>query len=263
HQTVQKNPLADFIVTRVTHRFPLQRDPLSSDQKAALESCLSAGWKLVWKESRQEKFDIAKLMYQFDLIASPATTSDIIEWKATYSKTRLPDESLGLDPLNLAFARWVFQSPGRVKWFMHYLGGAHTSAFLAFFLPALLCGGHFALIADHPLQTPDEYVEAGRIFQRLWLKAAESGLFLQLESGPVIFSRYVRDQVPFSKDQKLLQKCNKMEGRFSSLFGEEMAPRVVMLARIGKGKPPRSRAVRLSIEELTYNAEEFKKLSGI
>lgn len=261
-QTVEKNPLADFIIKRVTSRFPLHLEPISPDQKASLESCLKSGWKLLWKESTQEKFSMAKLNYQFASIGSPAT-NNIIEWNATYSKTRLPDKSLGLDPLNLAFARWVFKSPGRIKWFMHYLGGEQISAFLAFFIPALLCGGHFAFVADHPLQTPDEYIEAGRIFTRLWLKAAEIGLFLQPEAGPVVFSRYARDQVPFTQDLKLLAKGQKMERHLASLFGEEIAPRIVMLSRIGKGKPPSSRAIRLSMEELNYDAEEFKKLSGI
>lgn len=262
NKAVKKDPLADFIIIRVTNRFPLQRDPLSEKQKQALAAILPQGWKLLWKESLQEKFEIAKLMYRFDLIASPAT-SGIIEWNATYSKILLPDESLGLDAFNLACARWVFESPARIKWFMHYLGGAYISAFLAFFLPGILCGGHFALVADHPLQTSDEYVEAGRIFQRLWLKAAELNLFLQMETGPIVFSRYVRDQVSFASDPKLLQRGQRMERHFASIFGEEIAPKIVMLARIGKGTPPRSRAVRLSFEELIYNAEEFKKLSGI
>lgn len=256
-KTIEKDPLADQIIKRVTNRFPLSRQLLSTEEKKMLENSIPSEWKIAWFESFSEKKQIAQQMYAFDLMATPAT-SGIIEWNVNHSKSRLPDESLGLDPLNLAMARWIFKSPVRTKWFMDYLGGKYLSAFLGFFLPAMLCSGHFTLISPHPLISEDDYVEAGKIFQRLWLTAANQNLYLQLESGPIIFSRYVRDNTPFTENQKLRQKAGKLAKRFEAFFTKDIASRVLMLVRYGRGSPPHSRAIRLSLDELLYCKEDFK-----
>ena len=142
---------------------------------------------------------------------------------------------------------------------MQRLGGAYTSAFLGFFLPAYLCGGHFALVAPKQMNSSDDFVLCGRLFQRLWLMASKIGLYIQMESGPVIFSRYVRDKNPFTENQKVWQRAVNLEKKFANIFGNETAPRVIMLSRIGKGKPPKSRAIRLSLDELIYQPKEFEK----
>lgn len=246
--TLSLDPLEPYIYPRVSNRFPYSRKALNDQLKDELGKVLDKGWSLAWFE-RESLFKIANLMFIFDLLAQPATKG-IIDWNHATSKYRLADATLGLDSLNLWLARQIFKSPFLIKWVYHRLGGKFISAFFAFYLPSIRTGAHVALMPPYELKTREDYIKAGENFQRFWLECTKQNVSLQMESGPIIFSRYARDgKNPYEESkQKLL---DSLFDKFKETFPNHQS--MVMLSRIGFANPPPARADRLTLEELRYH----------
>ncbi len=242
------NELEPYIYSRVTNRFPYSRKKISENLKSELGKNLDNGWTLAWFDENYLP-KIAKLMFVFDLLAQPATKG-IIDWNAKTSKYRLADETLGLDSLNLWMARQIFKSPFLTKWVFHRLGGKYISAFFGFFLPSLRTGAHVALMPPRELTTREDFIKAGENFQRFWLECTKNNVSLQMESGPIIFSRYAHDGVnPYDKSKEKL--LNHLYKKFRELFPQHVT--MAMLSRVGFAKPPSARSDRLTLEELKYH----------
>lgn len=254
-----KEELFDALTNRCTNRFPYELRPIEDSIKNALSECLDEGWTLSWYDSLQDKLKIANMLFMFDLAAEPEI-SGIIEWNCKSSKFRLADETLGLSRANLIIARFIFSSKKRTEWLYKKLGGKYSSALLGFFIPAIRSGAHFTLNAPYELKTPDDFIKAGEQYEKVWLKITKLGLSLQMESGPVIFSRYIRDgQQPYPEPhkQKLLIQ---LKTKFDSFF-KDKSKQIVMLSRIGYANPPTSKSDRLTLNELIYKEDEFEQLS--
>jgi hypothetical protein len=221
-----------------------------------LQNAVGNSYTVRWFEEGAQRWRLARLMFdnaklRLTMPESYTVHRDIIEWKARFSEDRVPDQALGLDAMTLKLMRWVMASWQRVKFFNTYLAGHLTPRIELDLLPGLFCAAHFAIQAHKGLETLDDYVAAGRAVQRFWLTATSQGLQLQPEMTPLIFGRYVREGIEFSRMPGATETAARLGKRLAGVLQEVPASQVAFLGRIGSGKAAASRSLRLPVERLT------------
>ncbi len=258
--SVGVDPLAACIETRVVQRRPMSTQPLTAEQKAALAAALPAGFKVVWFEDLPQRWCLAKFMFdnakiRLTIPEAYATHSTVIEWAARYSTDRIPEQAVGVDPLTARLMRWVMASDwARVEFFNRYLLGDLPPRIQLDLLPGLFCAAHFALLAPLSLKTLDDYLAAGRVMQRFWLTAGSQGLFIQPEMTPVIFTRYHRQQRPFTSLDQAAGTVAKLDARLADLLHGDNRDALFFIGRLGTGPAPRSRSIRKPVAALMHSA---------
>lgn len=249
------DPLIGCIQERSVQRRPFRTRPLTPEEKQALEATLRPAGRVLWLEGGRNRWRAARLMFEnaelrLTIPEAYEVHRHVIEWNARYSEDRVPDQALGVDLLTTKLMRRVMQSWARVEFFNRWLGGTLAPRIQMDFLPGLACAGHFVLIAEWEPQTTDDYVAAGRMVQRFWLTACRLGLQLQPEMTPLIFARYVREGRRFTVKPDGMERARNLVGQLENLIGRADAPRAVFMGRIGEGKKPRSRSLRLPLAKL-------------
>jgi hypothetical protein len=250
------DPLLPYVRQRSVQRRPMRTTPLAAPQKQALQNAVGTAYSVHWFEGGAQRWRFARLMFdnakmRLTLPEAYTVHRDIIEWQARFSEDRVPDQALGLDAMTLKLMRWVMASWQRVKFFNTWLAGHLTPRIELDLLPGLFCAAHFAIRAHKPPETVDDYVAAGRAVQRFWLTATSLGLQLQPEMTPLIFSRYVRERVEFSRMPGATDKATRLARRLAEILQDVPVSEVAFLGRIGSGKLPISRSLRLPVERLT------------
>lgn len=250
-----RDPLVDVITTRSVQRRPFSTRALTSEQRNALERTVGPDHGVIWKESFAERLATARLMFRsaklrLTMPEAYLVHREIIEWGATTSVDRVPDQALGVDPATIALMRFVMRDWPRVQFFNRFLAGTVAPRIQMDFLPGILCGAHFALHARHAPQSIDDYVNAGRKVQRFWLTATYLGLQLQPEVTPLVFSRYAREGRPFSRVKGMAEAAADVDRQLSTLIGDEAAKRTVFFGRVGSGKPATARSTRRPLDDL-------------
>ena len=256
---VQPNPLADVIQQRVTQRRRMRTTKLSDVQKTTLWDALPPGYSVQFLDSAADRRRMAKLLYdsaKIRLIMREAyeVHRSVIEWKSRYSDDRIPDQAVGLSPLSLPFMRWAMKSWSRIQTLNRFFAGTVLPRIELDLLPGYFCGAHFFLFADEPPQTLDDYVEAGRALQRFWLAATRAGLQFQPAATPMIFSSYVRHNVRFSTNDAATERAKQIAARLGNVIGPDRLSHLTFMGRIGHGRAPRSRSLRLPMQRL-FNKE--------
>lgn len=254
---VSPDPLLPYVKQRSVQRRPMRTTPLTPLQKQALQSAVGTTYSVNWFDGGAQRWHFARLMFdnakiRLTIPEAYAVHRDIIEWQARFSEDRVPDRALGLDAMTLKLMRWVMTSWQRVKFFNTWLAGHLTPRIEMDLLPGVFCAAHFAIRAHKAPETLDDYVAAGRAVQRFWLTATSLGLQLQPEMTPLIFSRYVREGIAFSRMPGATEKATSLAGRLAGMLQDVPASQVAFLGRIGSGKLPASRSLRLPVERLTH-----------
>ena len=255
--TVSADRLLPYIRTRCVQRRSMTTRPLTRREREALSSAVGPGYRVHWIEGWAGRWRAATLMYRNAKIRLTMPEAfevhrSIIEWNARYSRDRIPDQAVGLDPVTTRLMRWVLGSWRRVEFFNRYLGGTLLPRLQLDLLPGIRCAAHFAIVADAPLASLDDYVAAGAAVQRFWLTAARLGLHLQPEITPLVFARYIREGRRFTARESLLQQAAALRGELERLLQPGSLERVAFLGRIGFSTRPAARSLRLSLDELTY-----------
>jgi hypothetical protein len=248
------DPLLPHVRQRSVQRRPMRTTPLTAAQKQALQAAVGNLYTVRWFEGSQ-RWRLARLMFdnaklRLTLPEAYPVHRDIIEWNARFSEDRVPDQALGLDSMTLKLMRWVMASWQRVEFFNTWLAGHLTPRIEMDLLPGLFCGAHFAILADKAPENADDYVAAGRAVQRFWLTAASLGLQLQPELTPLIFGRYVRNGLTFSRFPAAGDQAEKLYRRLSALLADDAAERAAFLGRIGQGRVAASRSLRRPLTKL-------------
>ncbi|MHB1331547.1 MAG: nitroreductase family protein [Sulfuriferula sp.] len=248
-------PLLPCIETRVVQRRPMSTRPLSGEQKQALAGSLPEGYSVVWYEGFAQRWRLARFMFdnakvRLTIPEAYAVHKSVIEWGARFSTDKIPGQAVGVDPLTARFMRWVMASWSRVEFFNTYLLGHLPPRLQLDLLPGLRCGAHFALIAPAPLVSVDDYIAAGHAMQRFWLTATRLDWLIQPEMTPVIFTRYHRQGVAFTRTQAALAQVRRLNERLGGLLGAERVERVFFMGRIGAGPGPWARSTRKKIDAL-------------
>ena len=145
------------------------------------------------------------------------------------------------------------QSWERVRMLNRYFAGTWMPRIQLDLIPALRCGAHFSIVSNAPLQTIDHYLQGGRVLQRFWLTATSLGLQFQPEMTPLIFSRYAAASMNFTQNAAATRTAGKLTSNLIKIVGQGEVGRSVFMGRVGVGKVPIARSVRLSIDELLFN----------
>jgi hypothetical protein len=251
--SVTPSPLLGAIRQRSVQRRPMSRRPLTSEQKAALGQAIGPGYTLAWLESFAERVRAARLMYnnahlRLTMPEAFEVHRRIIHWGVEKSPDRVPDKALGVDPATLRLMKWAMHSWRRMS-VVNRSMGTWAPRLQMDFIPGVACAAHVVLKARTQPQTIDDYVDAGRAVQRFWLTLTHLGLFMQPEMTPLIFSRYVREQRQFTRQQRLHGLAAQLARESSALvFTGEHFP--VYMGRVGAGPAPTARSERLPLEQL-------------
>jgi nitroreductase len=249
------DPLCDYILQRSVQRRPLRTRALSAAEKSALTAALPPGYRLLWLEGLPLRLAMARLLFRnaklrLTMPEAYLVHRAVIEWQARYSTDRIPDQALGVDALTARLMRWIMHSWRRVAFFNTWLGGTLAPRLQMDWLPGVACAAHLLIVAERSPHTLDDYVEAGRAMQRLWLSATQQGLQLQPEMTPLIFSRYVRERRTFSATAGMHEQARALAQQGATLIGQPAFDRSVFMCRIGAGTPAAARSTRLPLRDL-------------
>lgn len=250
-----KDPLFDCIEKRSVQRRPMQTTALTTTQRQALIQAAGAGFDVTLFESFGERCKVASLLWnsaKIRLICPEAypVHKDIIEWHATFSKDRIPDQAIGTDPITTRLMQWVMHSWERVDFFNSYLLGTFAPRLQLDLLPALFCAAHLLVRPKHAPTCLKDWVALGMAVQRIWLTATHLGLHLQPQMTPVIFRWYARAGRQFSADQHLFDLSVQLSENLERLSNATAGDHFGFFARVGVSPVPKSRSIRLNLSEL-------------
>lgn len=259
-KTISPDPLSPFIEKRVVQRRPMSTHPLNEEQKADLAKSMPAGYEVQWFEGIAQRWRLAKLTFdnaKVRLIIPEAyeVHKSVIEWGRQYSTDKIPAEAVGVDAVTARFMRWVMTDWKRVNFFNTWLMGHLPPRIQLDLLPGMACAGHFALFAPSPLLGVDDYLASGRAMQRFWLTATRLGLFIQPEMTPLIFSRYCRQGIRFTRVDKALEIVNSLNARLIGILDGRNPDTLFFMGRLGFGPAPQSRSTRQSLDRLMVDFE--------
>lgn len=257
---IQPDPLLPFITNRTVNRRALSTRQLTGSEKAQLENSLGQSYRIVWFSSINERFRISRLLFQngglrLDIPEAYETHTQAIEWRCFTSEDRIPDRAVGLDPISTYIMRWAMSNKERSLFINQYLGGTLLPRLELDFIPGMACAAHFIVFADTPLMSISDYLEAGMAVQRFWLTATRLDLLLQPEMTPLIFNSYISNNVAFSKSNTCQILAKKLSHNLNRLIVPESARNAVFMGRIGTGRQPRARSVRLPLEKLIVSSK--------
>lgn len=250
------DPLAVCIEKRVVQRRAMSTRPLTAAQKTSIEAALPDGYQVIWFEGLANRWKLARFMFdnakvRLTIPEAYEVHKSIIEWGARYSEDRIPEQAVGVDPVTARFMQWAMASWQRIQFLNKWLMGTLAPRLQLDLLPGLNCAAHFALLADQPLTTVDDYISAGRAMQRFWLTATHLNWLIQPEMTPVIITRYLRHGLSFTRVESARHETESLNARLAGLVGQENCDRLYFMGRIGAGPAPRARSLRISLERLS------------
>lgn len=249
------HPLIPFIRERTTQRRPLSRRPLSAHAKREIEAAVTPPLELHWFEGsdRQRLASALSLAgkIRLEIPEAHGIHQRIIEWGARESSDRIPDQALGTDPLTTLLMRWALRSWSRAHFLNRFAAGTWIPRLELDFLPGVNCAAHFAIGWREAEASPNDEVEAGRALQRVWLTATRLGLRLQPEFAPLIFARYARQSTPFTRNSSAVTDASRLAAKLDAVMNPTIASRAIVLARLGYGRAPIARSLRLPLHRLS------------
>lgn len=243
---------------RTVQRRALSTEKLGHQEKLALAAAVG-DYEIQWFESLSDRLRVTLLTFsnaklRLTMREAYFVHKEIIEWKAQFSETKIPERALGVDPVTGNLMRWVLASWRRVQFFNHFLAGTWLPRLELELIPGIACGAHAVLLAGVSPRSVEDFAEVGRRLQRFWLTATNLGIQMQPEVTPLIFSRYVRDRVEFSQTPRKLFHAVKLRHRLETLVGSDALDRAVFMMRLGKGTPASARSLRLPLSGSQYSA---------
>ncbi len=249
------DPLLPFIKIRSTQRRAFSSRPLTASQKQQLEASVGEGFSVIWLEGMQNKWQMARLLFKnagirLTIKEAYEVHRQIIDWNKQFSKDKIPDQAVGLDPLTLKLMQWAMQSWERVQILNKYFAGTWLPRLELDLLPAIQCAAHFVIVSEHKLKSIDDFWSGGRAVQRFWLTSAHLGLQFQPEMTPIIFSRYIKESEIFTHNQQAYSLAEKLSADLENLTAKNIPEHAVFMGRIGSGVPPLARSMRLLVKEL-------------
>lgn len=252
--SIEPSPWLRAVPARSVERRPMSTRALHAAAKQAAAAAAGSGYAVRWFEGPGARWRLAALMFRSAKIR--LTTEEayrvhrgVIAWGRRYSPDRVPDQALGVGALPLALMRWAMADWRRVQFMNRCAAGTWLPRIQMDWLTALRCAGHVALVAERPPQTVDDYVEAGRAVQRVWLALTLQGVQQQPEITPLIFARYHREGLAFARSAAALRRAAAVADEAAGALGGDL-PRVVWLGRVGYGPAAPARSTRRRRTEL-------------
>jgi hypothetical protein len=243
--------LLDAIPKRTVLRRPMRRRALTPVEKSELEASVGPDFQLDWVEGPR-RFAMARLNFsnaglRLSLPEAYPVHREVIAWRRRFSEEGIPGRSLGVDPVTRRVMEWGMRSWRRVSR-LNRAGGTLLPRLEMELLPGFFCAAHFFLLARRRPESIDDFVAAGRAVQRFWLTATSLDLFVQPEMTPLIFRNYAADGVAFSQEGWAEASARRIAAELDRIG--RAVDRAVFLGRIGEGRAPTSRSVRLPLDRL-------------
>jgi hypothetical protein len=252
---VMRDPLFDYIETRTVQRRPMKTSPLAEGQRQALIGAAGARFNLQLFETKDDRRKIARLLWDSAKVRLTCPEAypvhkEVIEWRTRYSKDRIPEQAVGVDPATARLMEWVMQSWGRVKFFNRYLMGTVVPRIQLDLLPGLCCAAHLLVRPKSPPRVLEDWIHLGSAVQRIWLTATQIGLHLQPQMTPLIFRWYARAGRRFSIEPNLFEKAFELSGDFERIAAAPQTEAFGFFARVGISPLPKSRSIRQDLSDL-------------
>ncbi|OGZ29407.1 MAG: hypothetical protein A2931_00760 [Candidatus Niyogibacteria bacterium RIFCSPLOWO2_01_FULL_45_48] len=244
----KNEPLFSYIKERVTNRRSYKNVPLSEGEREVLISAASSipGCELKLVEDKNQMQIIAQAMSVTEKVALETKElhrlffKDIIwdDEKNKKGESGLYIKSLEVPPpVRLVFkiiknwsAMKIFNLLGFNKMAAAGNAGIYASS-----------AAHGAIITEN---NDENFISAGRAFQRVWLESSRLGLAFQPVAGTAFLAQKVesRDGNIFSEKNSefIREAANKMDFAFSVDAGKVAA----ITFRIGRAEPPTARSYR-------------------
>jgi molybdopterin/thiamine biosynthesis adenylyltransferase len=257
-EEILADPLIPFIKSRCVQRRAMGTKALSEKEKNELEQSLPRGFNVQWFESFSERLSMAKLNFcnaktRLTMEEAYHVHKEIIDWNKQFSETKIPEKALGVDWFTARLMQWMFKSWKRIEFANTYFAGTLLPRIQLDFIPSIKSSAHFAIVADTPPVSVQDYVAAGAAIQRFWLTSTKLGLGFQPEQTPVIFSKYLTKGLYFTSNQSAIKNAKKGKVLFDSLINKPQ--NTIFLGRMGRGAPPKSRSTRLPLSELIIESK--------
>lgn len=252
---LERDPLALYIKSRVVQRRPMKSVPLSDQEKFTLMKSVGEEFELDFFGAPRMRLKVASLLWKsayLRLIAPEAylVHKEVIEWGAQFSKDRIPEQAVGVDPFTAKIMRWVMKSWERVDFFNKYAFGTILPRIQLDLLPAIMCSSHVLIRPRNPPLILLDWVRLGVSMQRLWLTAMALGYYVQPEMTPVIFRWYSRSERTFSRKPEIAERASLLALEFEKMCGASPETAFGFFARLGQSKEPVSRSLRVDLEKL-------------
>jgi nitroreductase len=246
------NAMLAAIAERTVQRRAMRARPLTSDEKAQLESAASP-LAILWFETLMERARIAALCarnarIRMTIPEAYAVHRSVIAWRATTSEDRMPDASLGAGPVTLGLMRHAMASFERLDRMNRWTGTLFARLALDF-VPGVRCSAQLALISDREPSHLHHRIAAGRAVQRLWLAATKLDLQMQPQYTPLVFARYGREGRRFTRMDRAQTEAATIADDLRRILGRADA-KAIWLARIGPTRPVGGRSLRLPLSSL-------------
>ncbi len=252
---VVRDPLFASIQSRTVQRRPMKTTTLTPAQRQALVDAAGERYQVKLFESASQRWQIARMLWRSAHIrltcpeAYPVHKA-VIEWRATFSKDRIPEGALGVNRMTARLMEWVLGSWGRVRFFNRFLFGTVAPRLELDLLPGYLCGAHLLVNPKKKPQVLEDWVHLGVAWQRVWLTATDQGLHFQPQMTPVIFRWYARSGQRFSAVPQLFDESIDVANRFEQLVGASSGDDFGFFARVGISATPTSRSLRKDLQHL-------------
>ncbi len=247
--------LLPFIRLRVTQRRPFTTRALRKEDRENLENSVGPDHRVVWISEREKKGKMARLLFRnahirLTIPEAYEVHKRIIEWNSRFSVDRIPDQAIGLDPINLKSMHWAMESWNRIVFLNRFFAGTVIPRVMLDLIPGVKCAAHFLIVADKEPDSLQDFLDGGRSLQRFWLTATRLGLQFQPEMTPLIFSRFAREERQFTGDSKAKKNARLLKQQLEVLVGKNDLQSAFFMGRVGYGSYPVSRSIRLSADRL-------------
>ncbi len=258
--TLPPSSLAAMITKRQTSRIRFQKTPLTAEHKHMLQTAVGDNYHLLWIEGSAKRRTIRSIWYSERIrLQTPEIMqayAETIEWGVDRSATKMPWTALGLNPVMKHLFRQLVHYPTLMRITIQYLGGQLASFFELGILPSLGCAAQFAMVERSSPRDSKDFIAAGRALQRLWLTATHLGILHQPNFTPVAMQRWREMGHAFSKNPASMDAGQKLLDSLTPLIGEENLPKIVWMGRLGYGKAPSARSVRMPLADLLLDASK-------
>lgn len=247
----QDEPLYEYIEKRVTNRKPYKKEPLTAEQKQILLGQKVEGAEFLLTDDPKHIEALAKVgaTNEYIMLQNKAIHNFFfshLNWTEAeeqekrygfYIKTlELPPPAQVMFKL---FRHWpvmrVFNALGFPKMVLKQNAQIYAAA------------GAMGAITI-PGITPRDFINAGRLTQRVWLEATKAGLSVQPMTGILFFMLRLRegdlDSFTAAQQRLVKEKYVTME----KVFNVPLQKTTVMMFRIGDGGEPSARSSRYSLE---------------
>ncbi len=245
----ERDPLVDFIERRCTNRRLYATTPLDPQASKNMQSVFEnfTNVELSWVHEKTSLGELGRLIARADrLLFENKHIHDhffsTLRWnQAEVESTRdgLPIDTLELGQAgSLAFRclkRWS------VVKFLNRFGFSRTAANHSV---ALMRRCSAAGLLTVPESSPSAFLQAGRVFQRVWLQATKENLALQPMTAVIFLQLRSRLSEKEGLTPNQIRVIDGLRRDLESFFAIPQDRVPAMLFRVGWGAPPSGRTIR-------------------